>query len=53
MPNAARTHKAAVVDEVRSRINDASASIVSEYRGLTVAQLADLRAALAAVGADY
>jgi large subunit ribosomal protein L10 len=53
MPNAARTHKAAVVDEVRARINDATASIVSEYRGLTVAELAELRASLAAVGGDY
>jgi len=53
MPNAARTHKAVVVDEVKARITDASASIVSEYRGLTVAELADLRASLAAVGGDY
>src|ERR1700733_13061103 len=53
MPNAARTHKALVVDEVRARINGATASIVSEYRGLTVAELAQLRDALAAVGGDY
>jgi large subunit ribosomal protein L10 len=31
----------------------AAASIVSEYRGLTVAELSDLRHALAAVGGDY
>jgi large subunit ribosomal protein L10 len=53
MPNAARTHKAIVVDQVKARINDASASIVTEYRGLTVAELAQLRDALAAVGGDY
>lgn len=53
MPNAARTHKALVVDEVRARINGATASIVSEYRGLTVTELAELRHALAAVGGDY
>jgi large subunit ribosomal protein L10 len=53
MPNAARTHKALVVDEVRARINGATASIVSAYRGLTVAELAELRHALAAVGGDY
>jgi large subunit ribosomal protein L10 len=47
------THKIAVVDEVRTRIGDASASIVSEYRGLSVAELAELRTALAAVGGDY
>jgi large subunit ribosomal protein L10 len=38
---------------VRTRIGDASASIVSEYRGLSVAELAELRIALAAVGGDY
>jgi large subunit ribosomal protein L10 len=53
MPNAARTHKIAVVDEVKTLIGGATASIVSEYRGLTVAELADLRSALAAVGGDY
>jgi len=51
--NAQMTHKIAVVDEVRTRIDEASASIVSEYRGLSVAELADLRTALAAVGGDY
>jgi large subunit ribosomal protein L10 len=34
-------------------MSTATASIVSEYRGLTVAELADLRHALAAVGGDY
>jgi large subunit ribosomal protein L10 len=53
MPNAARTHKIAVVEEVQTRMGEASASIVSEYRGLTVAELASLRLALAAVGGDY
>ena len=51
--NAQMTHKIAVVDEVRARIGEASASIVSEYRGLSVAELAELRHALAAVGGDY
>jgi large subunit ribosomal protein L10 len=51
--NAQMLHKVAVVDEVRTRIGDASASIVSEYRGLSVAELAELRTALAAVGGDY
>ena len=41
--NAQMTHKIAVVDEVRTRIGEASASIVSEYRGLSVAELAELR----------
>jgi large subunit ribosomal protein L10 len=51
--NAQMKHKVAVVDEVRTRIGDASASIVSEYRGLSVAELAELRNSLAAVGGDY
>jgi large subunit ribosomal protein L10 len=51
--NAQMLHKVAVVDEVRTRIGDAGASIVSEYRGLTVAELKDLRTTLAAVGGDY
>jgi large subunit ribosomal protein L10 len=51
--NAAMAHKVGVVDDVKSRMGAATASIVSEYRGLTVAELADLRQALAAVGGDY
>jgi large subunit ribosomal protein L10 len=51
--NAQMAHKVAVVDDVQTRIGAASASIVSEYRGLTVAELAELRAALEAVGGDY
>ena len=51
--NAARAHKVEVIDEVKSRMSEASASIVSEYRGLTVAEMADLRAALAAAGGNY
>jgi large subunit ribosomal protein L10 len=51
--NAARAHKVEVVDEVKTRISAASASIVSEYRGLTVAEMAELRAALAAAGGNY
>ncbi len=51
--NAAMAHKVGVVEDVKTRMGAASASIVSEYRGLTVAELADLRQALAAVGGDY
>jgi large subunit ribosomal protein L10 len=51
--NAARLHKVEVVDEVKTRLGEASASIVSEYRGLTVAELAELRHALASAGGDY
>jgi large subunit ribosomal protein L10 len=51
--NAQRTHKVEVVDEVKTRVGAAAASIVSEYRGLTTSELAELRGALAAVGGDY
>ena len=51
--NAAMAHKVEVVDEVKTRMSASTASIVSEYRGLTVAELAELRTALAAAGADY
>jgi len=51
--NAQRTHKVEVVDEVKTRVSAASASIVSEYRGLTTAELAELRTSLAAAGGDY
>ena len=51
--NAARARKVEVVDEVKTRMRAATASIVSEYRGLTVAELAELRGALAAAGGDY
>jgi len=48
-----RAEKVAVVEEVRDRLASASAAIVTEYRGLTVAELADLRRNLAAAGSDY
>jgi large subunit ribosomal protein L10 len=51
--NAQMAHKVDVVDEVKTRMSAAAASIVSEYRGLTVSELADLRHALAAAGGDY
>ena len=51
--NAERAHKVEVVDEVKTRIGEATASIVSEYRGLTMAELAELRESLAAAGGDY
>jgi large subunit ribosomal protein L10 len=47
-----RPEKVAVVEEVRERLSSANASVVTEYRGLTVTQLAELRKALGPVG-DY
>ncbi len=51
--NAQMAHKVEVVDEVKTRVSAAAASIVSEYRGLTTSELAELRTALAAAGGDY
>ena len=48
-----RPEKIAVIDEVRERLEGSSASVVTEYRGLTVAEMADLRKNLRAVGGDY
>jgi large subunit ribosomal protein L10 len=48
-----RAEKVAVVDEVRQRLDETSGSVVTEYRGLTVSELAELRRSLAAAGGDY
>ena len=48
-----RTEKVAVVDEVRERLSESSAAILTEYRGLRVADLEELRRALTAAGGDY
>ncbi len=49
----ARPEKVAVVDEIEARLNEADAAVLTEYRGLTVDELATLRAALRPAGADY
>jgi large subunit ribosomal protein L10 len=48
-----RPEKVAVVDDVRGRLATASAAILTEYRGLRVAQMAELRRALAGAGGTY
>jgi large subunit ribosomal protein L10 len=48
-----RADKVAVVDEVRERLTASDAAVLTEYRGLTVAELAALRRELAAAGGDY
>lgn len=48
-----RPEKVAVVDEVKTRISESDATILTEYRGLTVKDLAELRKALRPNGADY
>ena len=48
-----RPEKVAIVDEVRERLDGARAAILTEYRGLSVREMADLRRALTAAGSDY
>jgi large subunit ribosomal protein L10 len=45
--------KAAVVDEITTRLRDADAAVLTEYRGLSVTDLANLRAALRPASTDY
>jgi large subunit ribosomal protein L10 len=48
-----RPQKVAVVDDVRARLEQADAVIVTEYRGLKVKDLAALRRSLAPLGGEY
>ena len=48
-----RPDKVAVVDEVRERLDSTSAALLTEYRGLDVAAISDLRRALRQVGGEY
>jgi large subunit ribosomal protein L10 len=48
-----RSEKVAVVTEVRERFEAADAALLTEYRGLTVKALADLRRQLRPSGGEY
>jgi large subunit ribosomal protein L10 len=45
--------KVATIDEVKTRIAASTTAVVTEYRGLTVAQISTLRRQLRTLGADY
>ncbi len=49
----ARPEKVAVVDEIREKLADADAAVLTEYRGLKVHELAELRGALRPAGAEF
>lgn len=49
----ARPEKVAVVDEVREELSENPATLLTEYRGLSVGDMAELRAALREAGARY
>jgi large subunit ribosomal protein L10 len=48
-----RPEKVAVVDEVQTRLESASAALLTEYRGLPVKEIEALRRALRAAGGEY
>ena len=48
-----RPEKVAVVEEVRGRFDASSAALLTEYRGLNVAAMAELRRALREAGGEY
>ena len=48
-----RPEKVAVVEEVRERLDGASAAILTEYRGLSVKDMATLRRSLTEAGGSY
>jgi len=45
--------KTAVIDEIKQRLGDADAAVLTEYRGLTVIDIANLRASLRPAATDY
>jgi large subunit ribosomal protein L10 len=48
-----RSDKVAVVDEVREKLSGADAAVLTEYRGLNVHAMGELRRALRAAGGEY
>ncbi|MEQ1874698.1 MAG: 50S ribosomal protein L10, partial [Ilumatobacteraceae bacterium] len=48
-----RAAKVAVVDEVAARLKASDAVIITEFRGMTVGQLASMRRSLRGVGGEY
>jgi large subunit ribosomal protein L10 len=48
-----RPEKVAVVEEIRAKVAESDATVLTEYRGLTVKELANLRAALRGAGTEY
>src|SRR5262245_21126798 len=49
----ARPEKVAVVEEIRTKVAESDATVLTEYRGLKVHELAELRAALRPTGTEY
>ena len=49
----ARPEKTAVVEEIRAKLTESDAAVLTEYRGLTVTELAELRGTLRPAGTEY
>lgn len=49
----ARPEKVQVVEQIKERFNDAEGALLTEYRGLSVSEMADLRRSLREADADY
>jgi large subunit ribosomal protein L10 len=48
-----RPAKVATVDEVKAKVDSTTSALVTEYRGLTVAEISNIRRQLRTLGADY
>ncbi len=48
-----RPVKVAAIDEVKARVDETTTALVTEYRGLTVAEISSVRRQLRTLGADY
>jgi large subunit ribosomal protein L10 len=48
-----RPEKAAVVEEIRTKLDEADAALLTEYRGLSVRALAELRGSLRPANTEY
>jgi large subunit ribosomal protein L10 len=51
--NKVRTAKVATVDELKAKVDATTTAVVTEYRGMTVAQISTLRRQLRTLDADY
>jgi len=47
------TAKVATIDEVKAKVASTTTAVVTEYRGLTVAEISGIRRQLRTLGADY
>lgn len=48
-----RSEKAVVIESVRTKVNDASLTVVTDFKGMTVEELTGLRARLREAGGEY